>query len=118
MTKASPARRTKRVARKTAAKGSAKSNGKSLSKEEQERLVKMDRELAQGKVQLANIELQIDDLSRQKRKIANELRRGIDAFNDAAKDIAEAHGIDPESTNEAWKLDLTKMQFEQVPPQN
>lgn len=113
MTKASPTRRTKRMAKKT----SAKSNGKSLTKDEQERLVQMDRILAQQKVQLANIELQIDDLKRQKRGMVNQLRRGTEAFNDAAKEMAEAHGIDPESNTEAWKLDLNKMQFEQVPPQ-
>jgi tRNA uridine 5-carbamoylmethylation protein Kti12 len=113
MTKASPQRRAKRAAKKTA----SNSNGKSLTKEEQDRVVQMDRGLAQRKVQLANIELQIEELKRQKRSIVNDLRRGVEAFNDAAKEIAEAHGIDPESTTEAWKLDLTKMQFEQVPPQ-
>ena len=117
MTKASPARRTKRAAKRTAAKTAAKSNGKSLTKEEQAQLVKMDRPLAQQKVQLANVELQIEDLKRQKRSMVNQLRRGIEAFNDAAKDMAEAHGIDPESSTEAWKLDLSKMAFEQVPPQ-
>jgi hypothetical protein len=116
MTKASPQRRTKRIAKK-AAKTPAKSNGKSLTGEEKERLVQMDRILAQQKVQLANVELQMEDLKRQKRSMVNQLRRGIEAFNDAAKEIAEAHGIDPESSNEAWKLDLSKMQFEQVPPQ-
>jgi intergrase/recombinase len=115
MTKASPQRRAKRTAKKAPAK--SKSNGKSLTQEEQQKLVQMDRNLAQQKVQLANVELQIEDLKRQKRNMVNQLRRGIEAFNDAAKDMAEAHGIDPESTTEAWKLDLTKMQFEQVSPQ-
>ena len=115
MTKASPQRRAKRTAKKAPVK--SKSNGKSLTKDEQERLVQMDRTLAQQKVQLANVELQIADLERQKRGMINELRRGVEGFNDAAKEMAEAHGIDPESTTEAWKLDLSKMQFEKVPPQ-
>lgn len=114
MTKASPQRRTKRMAKKssTASSGKSKSNGKSLTQEEQAKIVQMDRSLAQKKVQLANIELQIADWERQKRTMVNELRRGMESFNDAAKEMAEAHGIDPDNVEESWKLDLSTMSFE------
>jgi hypothetical protein len=111
MTKASPARRSKRAAKKSA------NNGKTLNPQEQEQLVKMDRELAQQKIQLANIELRIADLERNKRSLLSDLRRGVEAFNDMAKEMAESHGIDPESTTESWRLDLQKMSFEKLTPQ-
>jgi len=109
MTKASPTRRAKRTASKT----TGKSNGsKKLTQQEQEQLATLDRGLAQQKITLANLELQIDALQREKKRQLNELRRGTEAFGDAAKAIAEAHGIDPESDTESWRLDLSQMSFE------
>jgi chromosome segregation ATPase len=118
MTKARRTRCAKTQAKKTQAKKTqakktqAKPNGKkSLTSKEQETLIQLDKSLAQQKVQLANIELQIDELRQQKKRLIRELRRGRGVFTDAAKDMAEAHGIDTESETESWRLDLSTMAF-------
>ena len=108
MTRASTARRAKRVAKKSTASNGAKK----LNKDEAEKLIGMDRALAQRKISLANIEIEIERLSKQKRQILSEIRRGTEAFGDEAKSMAEAHGIDTDDESVKWKLDLTEMKFE------
>jgi hypothetical protein len=115
MTKASPRRRQKRATKKAATKKNGA--GKVLTAEEKGQLTELDRGLAQKKIALANLELQIDALEREKKKQLNALRRDGEAFSDAAKTIAEAHGIDPESETESWRLDLKAMEFHPIPAQ-
>jgi hypothetical protein len=116
MTKASTARIKKRVAKK-ATNGTAKRNGASpykLTAAEKQQLEGFQSDLNGKKLQLANIDVQLDDLDKQRKQLIRDISNGNTGFTQFVEAAAKERDIDID--NEPWRLKLDTMTFERSGP--
>lgn len=109
MTKSSPARRTKRVAKKTTKNG-AKGNGViALAQHEADKIRKDNTAIATMKIELANARLQRDVLEKREKELCRLITERANALTADAKEFAESHGIDMSAGK--WTLQIDQGQF-------
>lgn len=106
-------RRKNGTANGAAKRASSSASSMSLTESERQQVIDADRSIAQKKIAVANVEIQIFALEKEKKKLLNELRLETEAFGESVKALAEEHGIDVEG-GASWRLDLQEMSFQQV----
>ena len=113
MTKAS----AKRVAKRVAKKVNGKSNGASpfkLTAAEKQQLQGFQSDLNGKKLQLANVDVQLDDLEKQRKQLIRDISNGNTGFTEFVEAAAKERDIDID--NEPWRLKLDTMTFERSGP--
>lgn len=76
---------------------------------ERQSLQKLDQVSAKLKIELANIELQIDHFSRGKAAIIEELGKQSAILREQATAVVRSHGIEPDNKDRAWSLNMQEM---------
>ena len=114
MTKASTARRTKRVAKKAAAKSNGKANGViGLEEHEADQMRKEKITVDQLKFQLGDVRSKRDELEKREKELCRQIASAGESLQATAKEIAENHGIDVEKGG--WTLQIDKGRFVRAP---
>ena len=109
MTKASPARRTKRVAKKTAKNSNGKGGIIALEQHEADKIRKVNTTIAKMKIELANARVQRDVLEKREKELCRLIVEKGNELTTDAKEFAEAHGIDIDTGK--WTLKIDQGQF-------
>lgn len=109
MTKASTARRTKRVAKKAAKKPNGKGGVIALATHEADKIRKTNTTIAKMKIELANARLQRDVLEKKEKELCRVIVEKGNELTADAKEFAEAHGIDLDTGQ--WTLQIDPGHF-------
>lgn len=86
-----------------------------LSDEEQAKIRSAESRIIQLKCALADTELQLREMHDKQEQIVAELRKAGEGFFNEVREVARAHGIDPEDSSKGkWNLDTNTMVFSKV----